>query len=259
MPEVDQREIDSAFGLCEAFEVSTKILGVVVDQPYQVFHQLTQGSVLCKPADDDQEARVASGQDLQRPDFTSPNIVTRHHLPQAAALAGIQRLQTHDPKQLEERMFRVLQFPKTTGGGGKQNDLGFRLQHSAKLPAEVVVHVSTQRLQVFDHQHEPLAEPIGYLQHSRASTLLEFSAVPLGRQGGVHISQFAREIRVAHPTLSGEVEQRLKPEVAKVEYLMALFREPDRQELIGEVAVGAQLGSNAGQQHGLSPTAGSDE
>ena len=213
LPEIDQREIDAAFGLCDSFEMAAKILGVVVDQPYQVFHQLTQGTVLCKPADDDQEARVATRQDLQRPDFTFSDIVSRHHLPQATALAGIQGIHTHDTKQLEERMFHVLQFPKTTGGGGKKNDLGFRLQDSAELPAEVVVHVPTQRLQVFDHEHEPLAEPIGDLQDGRAGTVLE-SAMPLGRQGRVHISQLARQIRVAHPTLSGKVEQRLKPEVA---------------------------------------------
>ena len=59
--------------------------------------------------------------------------------------------------------------------------------------------------------------------------------------------------------LPGEVEQRLKPEVAHIEYFLALFHEPDRQELFGEVAVSAQLSSNASQQHGLSPTTGRDE
>ena len=144
--------------------------------------------MLRKFTNDDQEARVAAGQDLQRPDHTCPNIVACHHLPQATALTGIQQLQTHNPKQLEECMFRVVQFHKTTGGGGEQNDLGFRLQHRAKLPAEVLIHVSTQRLQVLDHEHELLAEPIRYLQYCRASALLKFPAVPLGRQGGMHIS-----------------------------------------------------------------------
>ena len=144
--------------------------------------------MLCEFTNDDQEPRVAAGQDLQRPDHTSLNIVARHHLPQATALAGIQRLKTHNPKQLEECMFRVVQLPKTTSGGGEQNDLRFRLQHPAKLPAKVVIHVSTQRLQVLDHEHELFADPVRYLQYCRARAILKFPAAPLGRQGGMHIS-----------------------------------------------------------------------
>ena len=42
LPEVDSSEIDTSLGLCEAFQVRTKVLRVLVDQPHQLFHKLAQ-------------------------------------------------------------------------------------------------------------------------------------------------------------------------------------------------------------------------
>ena len=126
-PEIDHREIDAAFGFCEIFQVGAKILGMVVDQTDQIFHQLAQGSMLCEPCDDDQETGVAAGQDLQRPDLPPTYRVAADRLPQASAVFGIQRIQADDSEQLEEGFTCIIQPLETAGGGSEQDDLGFRL------------------------------------------------------------------------------------------------------------------------------------
>ena len=245
-PEVDYREIDSALGLREHLQMSAEVLCVIVDQLHQLLHQLAQRSVPREFGDDNQEARAAAGQNLQRPDLAFGHRVAAHHSPQAVTLLGIQRLQTDDSEQLEERFPCIVQPLEATGGGGEQDDLGFRLQHLAKFPAEIAIHLPADRLQVLHHEDKLFAEPIRRLQDNRAGALLELPAAPLGRQGGVHVLQLPGEFGVARGVLLGEVEQRFKPEVGQTEYLLALFHEADRQQPFGELAVGAQLRGNAG-------------
>ena len=57
----------------------------------------------------------------------------------------------------------------------------------------------------------------------------------------------------------GEVEQRFDPEVGQREDLLALFHEPDGKQTPGEIVVGSQLRTDAGQQHGFSSPARRDD
>ena len=255
LPEVDHREVDTAFGLCEADQVRTKILRMVVDQADQIFHQLVQGAMLREPCDDDQESRVAAGQDLERPDLPSAHRVAADRQPQTSALFGIQRFQLDDSEQLEEWLPRVVQPLEATGGGSEQDDLGLRLQRLAELPSEIFIHVSAQGLQVLDHQDNLPSQPIGRIQGSRASVIFQLLPAPPGRQIGVRIPELLRSFRIGLANLPCEVEQRFEPEVAQIEDLLALLHEPDRQQLFRELPVGAQLRSNARQQHGFSASA----
>ena len=236
-----------------------EILGVVVDQRHQLFHQLAQGAVARELRHDDQQSRIPAGQDLQRPDLAPADLVAAHRPPQTPALPGVQRLQAQDPEQLEERLPRIVQPPETTGGGGEQDDLGLRLQHPAKLPAEVAVDALAQRLQVLDHEHELPAQPIRRLQDGGAGTRLQTLPAPPGGQLGVCILQLPRDLGIVFSALSRQVEQRFEPEVGQGKYLLALFHELDRQEPLRQCAVGAQLSGGAGEQHGLPATARGDD
>ena len=146
---------------------------MLVNQLHQLFHQLAQGPVLRKPGNDDQEAGVAAGQDLQGPDLAPTHLVAADHLPQATALVGTQPLQINDAEQLEERFLHVVQSLEVTGGGSQQHDLGFHLQHLAKLPAEIIFYVVAQCLQVLDHEHELLAQPVRRIQDGGAYVSLK--------------------------------------------------------------------------------------
>ena len=108
LPKVDHSEIDAALGLCETLQMGAEILGVIVDQHDQLFHQLAQGTVPCELGDNDQEAGIAAGQDLQRPNRARAHRVAADHLPQASALLGIQPFQTDYSEQLEERLFHIV-------------------------------------------------------------------------------------------------------------------------------------------------------
>ena len=98
MPKVDHREIDTAFGFGQSFQVTAKILGVFVDQGDQLFHQLAQGPVPREFGDDDEEAGAAAGEDFKRPHLACAYLVAADLLPQTATVVGRQRLQIEDPE-----------------------------------------------------------------------------------------------------------------------------------------------------------------
>ena len=71
--------------------------------------------------------------------------------------------------------------------------------------------------------------------------------------------QFLSQGRIALGGLRGKMKQGFEPEVARIQYLLALFHEPYRQQPLGERAAGAQLGGDARQQHRLTSSARRDE
>ena len=150
-------------------------------------------------------------------------------MPQAPAFARVQRLQADDPEQLEERLPCVVQPFETADGGGKQDDLGLRLQGSSELPAEIVVYVFAQCLQVLDHENELPSQPIRRFEDGGTSALFKVFPAPLGGQVAVRILQFAGQFSTVPLAFSREVEQRFHPEIGKIEYLVAFFHEPKRQ------------------------------
>ena len=120
-------------------------------------------------------------------DFALAHGIAAHHLPKTPALAGVQRLQTDDPEQLEEWFLCVVQPFEAAGGSGEQNDLGFCLQRPTKFPAEVVVHVFAQRVKVLDHQDESLAQTVRGVKDGGAGTLFKMISAPISDQFGMCI------------------------------------------------------------------------
>ena len=134
-----------------------------------------------------------------------------------------------------------------------------RLQRLAKLPAEIVVDVTAQGLQVLDHEDELPAQPIRRLQNGNARMPLNIRVTPPGGQIGVRREEFLGELRIVSRVRMGEVEQRFEPEVGQCEDLLALFREPHRKQTLGKCGIGSQFRADAGQQHGFSSTARCDD
>ena len=64
---------------------------------------------------------------------------------------------------------------------------------------------------------------------------------------------------MAQRNFSGKVKQGFQPKVGQAGYLVALFRETDRQQMLGKSVDGSQFCGNAGQKHGLSHAARADE
>ena len=213
----------------------------------------------CKRGDNDQQAGVATGQNLERFNLATRLRVTTDHVPETPARIRIQRSQIKDAEQLEERLCRIIQPFESTDRGGEQHDSSFRLQRLAKLPAEVLVNVAAQSLQVLDHEDKPLAQSIRRLQNGSARMSLNVRVTPPSGQIGVRLEKFPGELRLAGRVRMGEVEQRFEPEVGQCGNLMALFHEPDRKQMLGECVVGPQLRADAGQQHGFSSTAWRDD
>ena len=170
LPQIDYREIDAALGLGDALQVTAEILGMVVDQRHQLLHQLAQRPVARELGHDDQKARVAAGEYLQRSDLALDHVVAADHLPQTPALAGIQRLKAESAEQFEERLLRIVQRLEPTGGGGEKHDLRFRLQHCPQLPSEVVIHVPAEVLQILDHEDELAPQPVRRVKHRGSGT-----------------------------------------------------------------------------------------
>ena len=144
-----------------------------------------------------QQAGAATGQNLERFDLATRLRVTTNHVPEAPARIRIQRSQINDAEQLEERLRRIIQPCESTGRGGEQHDSRFRLQRLAKLPAEVLVDVAAQSLQVLDHEDKPLAQSIRRLQNGRARLSLNVRVTPPSGQIGVRHEKFPGELRLA--------------------------------------------------------------
>ena len=259
LPQIDYREIDAALGLGDALQVTAEILGMVVDQRHQLLHQLAQRPVARELRHDDQKARVAAGKYLQRSDLALDHLVAADHIPQAPALAGIQRLKAEGAEQLEERLRRIVQRLEPTGGGGEKHDLRFRLQHRPQLPSEVVIHVPAEVLQVLDHEHDLAPQPVRRVQHRGAGAQIEILASPPSSQVFVRRAQFLSQGRIALGNLRCKMKQGFEPEVARIHDLLALFHEPHRQQPLGERAAGAQLGRDPRQKHRLTASARRDE
>ena len=257
-PEIDHREIHPALGFGEAFQVAAEILGVVVDQGHQFLHQLAQGTVAREVGHDDQQAGVAAGQDLERPDLAAA-VFAADHLPHAPTLLGVQRFQADGAEQLEERLVGVVQPREPAGGRSEQHDPWFRLQRLAQLPAEIVIHVPTERLQILDHEDELFVQPVRGVQYCGPGAVFQVFPGPTAGQVGLRGGQFPRQVGVGLGGFPREVEQRLQPEVAHVEDFLAFFHEPDRQQPFGQCGVRAHLRGDARQQHGLAAATGGDE
>ena len=139
----------------------------------------------CERGDDDQQAGVTARQNPERRDLAIRLRVAADHVPEAPARIDIQRLQINDAEQLEERLRRIIQPFEPTGRGGEQHDLRFRLQRLAKLPAEVLVDIAAEGLQVLDHEDKPPAQPIRRRQNGRLRLLLNIGVTPPNDQIGV--------------------------------------------------------------------------
>ena len=59
-----------------------------------------------------------------------------------------------------------------TTSRGDKHDLGFGLKHGAKLPAEVFMHVTRQRVQILEHKHELSPKLVGCLQNGGAGVIV---------------------------------------------------------------------------------------
>ena len=107
------------------------------------------------------------------------------------------------PEQLEERILRVVQPLETTGRGGEQDDLRFRLERLAQMPSEVFVHIGAQPLQVFDHDDQPLSKPVGNLKDGGSGTFIEFPLAPPRSQVCVRIPQVSCEFSILRTGFEG--------------------------------------------------------
>ena len=170
---------------------------MVVDQTDQIFHQLAQGSMLREPRDDDQEAGVAAGQDLQRLDLPSATVspLTTCHRRRHSSVSNASRRTIRNSSK--KGSFALSSPLKRLVAVASRMIPRFRLQCLAKLPSEIGVHVSAQRLQVFDHQDDLLSCPIGRFEGGGASVPLQFLPAPPGRQIGVCIPELSRAFRIA--------------------------------------------------------------
>ena len=185
LPEVDHREIDAALGFGKALQMAAEVLGVVVDQRHQIFQELAQRPMPCKRGDDDQQTGTAAGQNLEGLDVASRLLVAADHAPETPAVIRTQRFQFKDPEQLEEWLVRIIQSLEPTGRGGQQHESRLHLQHFAKLPAEIIVDIPVQGLQVLDHENDLPVQPIHRLQKGCASTPLDVRVTPPSGQIGV--------------------------------------------------------------------------
>ena len=89
LPKINHREIHAAFDTGQDLQVTAKILGMVVDQCHQFFHQLAQRPMLRELGDDDQKAGTATSQNFERPDSIIAHLVAGGDLPQTAAFFGV--------------------------------------------------------------------------------------------------------------------------------------------------------------------------
>ena len=126
------------------------------------------------------------------------------------------------------------------------------------MPAEVVMHVTEERLQVLDDEDELLVQSVRGIQHGGAGVPLGDLLPPARRQRVPRVAQLPGQPGVVLVDLVGQMEHGLQPEVGETEDLLALFHEPDRQQRRGEVLVAAQFGRDPREQHRLAAPARSD-
>ena len=238
--------------------MAAEILGMLVDQTNQFFHQPAERPMLREPGDDCKEPAIASGQDLERPDIACANSVTRHCLPKAAALFGCQRPQRYEPEQFEEGFLRILQLFEPAGCGCKQDHSRLGLESATELPSEVFIYIAAERLQVLDYQHQLHADALGHVQNGRACEVPNGSLAPAFRQFVVRFLQLPRRVGISCLRLPCQMKQGLQPKVGYIEYFVVLLHEPYRQEDTREFFVGPQFRRHPGEQHGLAPTTGRD-
>ena len=259
-PEIDNRQINAALGLRESLQNAAEILGMLIDQLHQLFQQFAHRPAPREPGENRQQTGAASGKYLQRPDFPPVHVAAGGHFPQPPAAFRVQRLQIDDAEQLEKRLPRIVQPLETTGSRGQQHDAGLRLKLFAQLPTEIVVRVGAQRLQVLDHEHKLLSQPVRRFQDGCAGALFEqkIPARPRG-QSAVRLAQFPRKSGIAGGEFTGKVKQRFKPEIGRIEDLRVLFHEPHRKQPFRKSLVRAQFRGGAGQQHRFPAAAGRNE
>ena len=259
-PEIDNRQINAALGLPQSLQKAAEILGVLIDQLHQLFQQFAHRSAPREPGENRQQTGAAPGKYLQRSDLPPVHVVAGGHFPKPPAAFRVQRLQIDDAEQLEERLPRIVQPLETTGSRGQQHDAGLRLKLLAQLPAEIVIRVGAQRLQVLDHERKLLSQAVRRFQDGCAGALFEqkIPARPRG-QGAVRLAQFPRKSGIAGGELAGKVKQRFEPEIGRIEDLRVLFHEPHRKQPFGKLVVRAQFRGGAGQQHRFPAAAGRNE
>ena len=259
LPQIDRGQVHPALHLGDAFEVTAEVLGVLVDQGYQLLHQIPQRTPAPEPGHDHQEPRISPGQNLQRPHPSFSYRMPAHPFPQPPAVLRVQSLQFDDPEQFEERRRSVVEAPKTGSGRRDQGDLRFGLQCFPKAPSEVVPDIRTQCLEVFHHEDQPPIQPVGRVEDGRSGVEFQVLASPAFGQERMRCAQFLAEGRVGRPTLSRQMEQCLAPEVRQVEDLVILLAEPRRQQATGELGVRPEFAGQSRQQHGLAHTAPADD
>ena len=92
---------------------------------------------------------------------------------------GRQRREVDDSEQFEKRFFRVVQSLEPAGCRSKHHDLALRLERCSKLPAEIVVDTSAERLQVFNHQYELPADTLRRIENDGTCTVPQGSLTPV--------------------------------------------------------------------------------
>ena len=124
----------------------------------------------------------------------------------------------------------------------------------------MIVHVGAQVLEVLDHEDEFPAQSIGRIQYGGSGSRFgQLLATHASCEGGVSVAEFATDRGVAYRALPRQIEKALQPEVRHVEDLVAVLHEANGQQMPGETSLGAQLGGNTGQEHGLPAAARGDE
>ena len=259
MPEIDESQKDAAFDLGYPIQVTSKILGMNVDQGHQFFHQPMQGKMTGETGDDDQQPGAAAGQNPDRFDFALGPLVPADGLPQAPAGSGIERVQAQDSEEFVEGMPGIVERLEAARGGGDQGETRFGLQRLAQPPSEVVVDGIGKGLKIFHHKDQMPIERFARVHDGRAGSIREFALAPAGFQVRMRCVKFARQFGGVRGDLVREIEQRFEPEVGKGKDLMAFLHEPYRQEAPGAFLMGPEFGGEARQQHGLAAAARRDD
>ena len=230
LPQIGEREIDASLLCREQFEMAFEIFRVVIDQIEQIGHQVAKGATRSETGHDHNEAGVATGQDLQRPNCLGPSIVARHRLPQHGALLWVEWAQLKHPEQVVQGLVRVVDLVEPASRTRNQDDPGLGLENLAQPPSCILVgHVPEHHVQVLDQQHEPLALTIREIEQGSKATVLQHPVVANSAQFVIG----AMQVRAAFPVwrLDGETRQTFQPELPLRGNLVALFRENNRKKL----------------------------
>ena len=253
LPEIDRRDIHPALRPGEPFEMAAEVLGVVVHERRQLLHEFPKRPPRAEPRHDDEKTGITPGEDFKRPDIPSSRGVRSKRAPQLRTVLRAERFQVQDTEHSVERRPVFVLSEGAVGRGPQEDDLRFRLQGLPQFPSEVIAgrSAASQGLEVLDHENELPPEAVRGFQHGGPGLKGQLLAAPARRQDAMDFTQFTGNVGGDFRGLAREVEERLAPEVADVQYLVVLLREPDRQQFLGEFRRPADLRRHARQQHRL--------